>query len=124
MEKGNPTYEREGKAVIDFENMIAEGRRFALENMASSNQEEYKSIIEHSTSGILIGDNTGKIINWNPALENLTAINQADAIGLNIWDIYYKLSPKEFKTSGFYALLEKKNARYNQWISLLDEANL
>ena len=108
MEKGNPTSEKVGKAVIDFEDMIAESRGTASENIAFLHPEEYKSIIELSVVGILIGDSTGKIISWNTALENLTGIKQSNAIGLNIWDIHYQLSPKEFKTPDFFNILEKR----------------
>lgn len=108
MEKGNPTSEKVGKAVIDFEDMIAESRGAASENIAFLHPEEYKSIIELSVVGILIGDSTGKIISWNNALENLTGIKQSNAIGLNIWDIHYQLSPKEFKTPEFFSILEKR----------------
>ena len=82
--------------------MIAESRGTASENIAFLHPEEYKSIIELSVVGILIGDSTGKIISWNNALENLTGIKQSNAIGLNIWDIHYQLSPKEFKTPDFF----------------------
>jgi len=108
MEKGNPTSEKVGKAIIDFEDMIAESRGAASENIAFLHPEEYKSIIELSVVGILIGDSTGKIISWNTALENLTGIKQSNAIGLNIWDIHYQLSPKEFKTPDFFNILEKR----------------
>ena len=108
MEKGNPTSEKVGKAVIDFEDMIAESRGAASENIAFLHPEEYKSIIELSVVGILIGDSTGKIISWNTALENLTGIKQSNAIGLNIWDVHYQLSPKEFKTPDFFNILEKR----------------
>jgi len=108
MEKGNPTSEKVGKAIVDFKDMITEGRGAASENIAFLNPEEYRSIIELSVVGILIGDSTGKIISWNNALENLTGIKQSNAIGLNIWDIHYQLSPKEFKTPDFFNILENR----------------
>jgi PAS domain S-box-containing protein len=108
MEKGNPAYEREGKAIMDFENMITEGRGIASEGSSFINPDEYQSIIDLSVVGILIGDSTGKIVNWNNALENLTGIKQSDALGLHIWDIHYQLSPQEFKTPEFFAILEKR----------------
>lgn len=108
MEKGNPTFEREGKAVMDFENMIAEGRALASDNITFLNPEEYKSIIELSVVGIMIGDSNGRIINWNNALENLTGLKQEETIGMNIWEVHYQLSPKEFKTPEFSAILENR----------------
>lgn len=109
MEKGNPTYDEQvGKAVMDFEKMITEGKGATSVNKAFFNQEEYNNIIELSVVGILIGDHTGKIISWNNALENLTGIKQSEAIGFNIWDVYYQLSPKEFKSPEFFNILEKR----------------
>ena len=108
MEKGNLTSHKVGKAVIDFEEMIAEVRGIASENNAFINHEEYKNIIELSVVGILIGDTSGKIISWNNALENLTGIKESEALGLHIWDIHFQLSPKEFKTTEFFQILETR----------------
>ena len=116
MEKGAPTSEKVGKAVMEFEDMISEGKNIASENIEFLNPEEYKSIIELSVVGILIGDSSGKIISWNNALENLTGIKQSDAIGLNIWDIHYQLSPKEFKNAEFFHILE------NRLLSIINES--
>lgn len=116
MEKGVPTSEKVGKAVMEFEDMISEGKGIASENIEFLNPEEYKSIIELSVVGILIGDSSGKIISWNNALENLTGIKQSDAIGLNIWDIHYQLSPKEFKNAEFFHILE------NRLLSIINES--
>lgn len=116
MGKGVPSAEKVEKAVVDFEDMISESKRIASENIEFLNPEEYKSIIELSVVGILIGDSSGKIISWNDALESLTGINQSDAIGLNIWDIHYQLSPKEFKNPEFFHILEKR------LMSIIDES--
>lgn len=116
MEKGVPSSENVEKAIIDFEDMISESKGIASENVEFLNPEEYKSIIELSVVGILIGDSSGKIMTWNNALENLTGIKQSDAIGLNIWDIHYQLSPKEFKTPEFFHILEKR------LMSIIDES--
>jgi len=116
MEKGVPSSENVGKAIIDFEDMISESKGIASENIEFLNPEEYKSIIELSVVGILIGDSSGKIISWNNALESLTGIKQSDAIGLNIWDIHYQLSPKEFKNPEFFHILEKR------LMSIIDES--
>ena len=78
--RGNLTSHKVGKAVIDFEEMIAEVRGIASENNAFINHEEYKNIIELSVVGILIGDTSGKIISWNNALENLTGIKESEGI--------------------------------------------
>jgi PAS domain S-box-containing protein len=136
MEKGMPTSEKVGRTAMEFEDMISEGKGIASENIDFLNPEEYQSIIELSVVGILIGDSSGKIISWNNALENLTGIKQSDAIGLNIWDIHYQLSPKEFKNAEFFHILEKrllgiieesaywKRQVYEQKMTLLDGTDI
>jgi PAS domain S-box-containing protein len=101
MEKGSPTYHELGKRMFDLEDMIGDHRGTASENFALLNPEEYKSIIELSVVGILIGDSQGKIISWNTALENLTGYKQSETIDRYIWDIQYLLSIDEFKNAEF-----------------------
>lgn len=108
MEKGSPTYQELGKRVLDFEGMIGEQREDPSDNIAFLNQQEYKSITELSVNGILISNCEGKIISWNNALEILTGIKQSEAIGNNIWDIQYQLSPEEFKNSDLLNILERR----------------
>lgn len=98
MEKGSPTYQDLGKKVLAFEDILGEHRGTASENSTILNTEEYKSIIELSVVGVLISDCHGKIISWNNALEGLTGIRQADAVGRYIWEIQYQLSIDELKT--------------------------
>ncbi|MBV5315938.1 MAG: PAS domain S-box protein [Prolixibacteraceae bacterium] len=108
MEKGSPRYKELGKRVLDFEGMIGDHRVTTSENITFLNPEEYKSIIELSVVGILIGDSQGKIISWNSALENLTGIKQSEALGQYVWDIQYQISIEEFKTPEFLASIKKR----------------
>lgn len=108
MEKGGPTYQELGKKVLDFEDMIGDHRGIVSENISFLNPDEYKSIIENSVIGILIGDNQGKIISWNNALENLTGISQSDVLGHNIWDIQYQLSIEELKNAELLITFKKR----------------
>lgn len=111
MEKGSPTYHELGKKVFDFEDMIGDHRGTASDNFALLNPEEYKSIIELSVVGILIGDSHGKIISWNTALENLTGFKQSETLDRHIWDIQYQLSLDEFKNPEFLNALKIKLIR-------------
>jgi PAS domain S-box-containing protein len=107
MEKGSPTYQELGKKVLAFEDIIGEHKGTASDNNSILNTEEYKSIIELSIAGILISDCHGKIISWNNALEDLTGIKQAEAIGRYVWEVQYQLSPDEFRTPEFTNNLKK-----------------
>ncbi|MFA5327548.1 MAG: PAS domain S-box protein [Prolixibacteraceae bacterium] len=68
----------------------------------------YKSLAELSFLGIIIADKHGKIVSLNNSFENLTGIIQSDAIGLNMWDFLYFLTPNEYKTPEFLSILEKR----------------
>jgi len=108
MKKGDPTFDESGKIDIGFGERIADGFPFSSEFQKAFNSESYKHIVELSAFGVILGDNSGKIITWNKAMENLTGIKQTDAIGLNIWDTQYLLSPKELKNPEYLELLEKR----------------
>lgn len=111
MEKGSPTYHELGKKVLDFEEMIGDHRLNGSDYNAFLNPDEYKSIIELSVIGILIGDCHGKIISWNNAMEELTGIKQAEVVGRNIWDIQYKLYTEEIKGPEYLGILKARLIR-------------
>lgn len=108
MNRVSPIYQKREKGILGFEDMIGDRRGFTSENISFLNPEEYKSILELSVVGILIGDCDGNIISWNHALENLTGIKQPDTLGHKIWEIQYQLSSEEFKNSDLLSILEKR----------------
>ena len=50
-------------------------------------EEKFRSIIEQSSDGILLTDETGKVIKCNPAMERISGLTGADLIGQPIWDV-------------------------------------
>ena len=50
--------------------------------------EKFSHFVKFSTDGIIIISETGKVIVWNKALEEITEINAAQTIDKNIWEIY------------------------------------
>ncbi len=57
-----------------------------------------ENVIRYSTEGIAIFDETGKIIYWNLALEEITLIPASDTIGRNIRDIQMLFKPARSET--------------------------
>ena len=108
MKKGDPTLGESEKVDMSFGERIVDGFPFSSEFQKAFNSESYKHIVELSAFGVILGDSAGKIVSWNRAMEDLTGIKQSDAVGLNIWDIQYLLSPREFKTPEYFDLLEKR----------------
>jgi PAS domain S-box-containing protein len=61
-----------------------------------------QEILEHLTEGFLLLDNQGKIIIWNKALEEISGILQAEALGRFHHDVIFDLLPPEKKTKETY----------------------
>ncbi|MBI9050720.1 MAG: PAS domain S-box protein [Anaerolineaceae bacterium] len=60
----------------------------ALVEMAYKDIERrFNKVIMHSHDGIVIIDDTGKIIIWNQAMENLLTVKRSELIGRNVWDV-------------------------------------
>lgn len=53
-------------------------------------------LIDSSLDGIVMTDEQGRVIVWNPALEQLTGIPYTSAAGQYIWDILSRLTPEPY----------------------------
>lgn len=54
-------------------------------------EEKFRTTIQQMTDALLILDENGSVIEWNPATEKLTGIPAKDAFGTEIWNILPKL---------------------------------
>jgi K+-sensing histidine kinase KdpD len=61
-----------------------------------------------SRDGILLTSKSGSLIEWNPAMEQMTGLPRSDILGKQLWDIYLPLIPPEKRTPEFLGIL--KNA--------------
>lgn len=68
---------------------ITERKRAELELKES--EERFRSLIEQSSEGIILTDESGRIIEWNRAQAKMTGIPQDKAIGVPIWDMQFQL---------------------------------
>jgi len=68
------------------------------ENELKEGNERFHSLVENMLDGVILADEQGVIIEWNPAQSNITGIPQASALGANVWDIQYQaLTPERRK---------------------------
>jgi signal transduction histidine kinase len=58
-----------------------------------------------SQDGILLASESGSLIEWNPAMEQMTGLPRSDILGKQLWDIYRSLIPPEKRTPGFSEIL-------------------
>lgn len=56
-------------------------------------EEKIQKIVHYSRDGIIVTDERGRLAEWNPAMEQITGIVRADAIGKPLWDVMYSLRP-------------------------------
>lgn len=80
----------EGKGcIISVVQDITERKK--AEQALRESENKFRSIIENSNDGIVLTNETGKIIEWNVGQEKITKIKRRDAIGRDIWAIQYAL---------------------------------
>ena len=54
-------------------------------------EERFRSLIEQSSEGIILTNESGMIIEWNRAQAQMTGITQDKAIGVPVWEMQYQL---------------------------------
>jgi diguanylate cyclase (GGDEF)-like protein/PAS domain S-box-containing protein len=66
--------------------------RKQLQKILVENEEKFRSIVENSGDGILLTDEAGIIIEWNPAQAQLSGISREEALGQPIFEIIRRVS--------------------------------
>ena len=91
----NPT----GKvtSVVCTSKDITERKR--AEEALRISEEKFRSIVEQSTEGIVITNETGIISEWNSALEASTGLIRNNVVGLPLWEVHTRLAPDSSEKS-------------------------
>lgn len=91
---------------------ITERRR--MEDSLLKEQEKLRGVIENSADGIAVIDEEAKVIEWSPAMEEITGISRKDAIGRYHWDIQARLAlPEEHER---YDVREHSRRQVEQYL--------
>ena len=69
--------------------------RMAVMQKLEDSESKMSNFIEQSLDGIVIVDEEGKIIDWNPAQERITELPREEAIGKYCWDVFKEYLPEE-----------------------------
>ncbi len=80
--------------------------RRAYEERLRESEEKYRAAVEQSLDGMLLTDETGRIIEWNRGLVNLSGLVAEDVFGQPIWDVQFRLAPTAQRTPAHYAALK------------------
>jgi len=61
------------------------------EHALQESERKFRAIIEQATEGVMLVDEGGRIIEWNPANVRMTGLERADVIGMPFWDMLIKI---------------------------------
>lgn len=65
-------------------------------------EEKVRYFIEQSMEGIALLDESGRVVEWNPALEQITGWSRTEVLGRFQWDVQFLLTPSEYQTPERY----------------------
>ncbi len=68
------------------------------EEALRESEEKHRSIVEQFSEGLILTDESGRILEWNNACEKISGIERAAVLGRTIWDLSDDIIPPEFNT--------------------------
>ncbi|MBK8418454.1 PAS domain S-box protein [Candidatus Villigracilis saccharophilus] len=72
--------------------------KHGMEYKLRESESKFRKVVEHASDGIVLNDSRGNIIEWNPAMEQITGLKRSDVLGQSAADITFRLWPKETKS--------------------------
>lgn len=73
--------------------------RKLVEEALRQSETKFRSIVEQLSEGFALIDETGRIIEWNSVLEQMSGVRRDQAIGINYWDAQTPTAPPELAKS-------------------------
>jgi len=105
--------QREGQPPMDpdvcktLAHVIATSiQRKHAEDALRESETKFRTIIENLSEGILLVNEQGLVIECNPSQETLAGLRRDEIIGKPIWDIQFKLTPKDQQAPEFYERMQ------------------
>jgi len=89
-----------GKAcLMGFFHDVSE-RKYA-EDRLKDTESRFRSVMEQSSEGIILIDESGAIIEWNRAQEQITGRSRSEVLGRPTWEVIGELIPREKRSDQF-----------------------
>ena len=82
------------------------GQRRALDALEDS-EARLRSFFETTRESVTLIDEEGRIMEWNPAAEEISGIPKDEALGSFLWDLTFRLLPREHRTEERRAAIEE-----------------
>ncbi len=82
--------------------------RKRAEKDLQESEERFRTIIEQMNEGLVLLDERGTILEWNPAVEKLSEVPRPQAIGRPIWEVQYRLiDPQQQRPKDLHRFQER-----------------
>ncbi|WP_128694256.1 hybrid sensor histidine kinase/response regulator [Methanoculleus taiwanensis] len=81
-------------------------QKLALAALADS-ESKLRLFIETTRESVTLIDEEGKVIEWNPGAERISGITQEEALGSSLWDVTFRMLPRERRTEECRAAIEQ-----------------
>jgi PAS domain S-box-containing protein len=75
---------------------ITEQKRSSAE--LADSESRLRSFIETTQESVALVDEDGKMVEWNQASERITGIRKDEALGRYLWDLTFRMLPREHRT--------------------------
>lgn len=85
--------------------------RRQAEDALRESERKFHNVISESTDGIILLDESGRVIEFNRALEEITGLRREDALQRYLWDLLTQMTPRSSQ-------LEEGRARVREGIQL------
>ncbi len=76
------------------------------EEALRESEEKFRTLIEQNSEGVILLNEQGQVIEWNPAQERITGISRQEALEQFVWDLQFRLILPSRKTSANYEAMK------------------
>ena len=83
-------------------------RRRETERELRRSESRLRSFVETTRESVTLVDEEGKVIEWNTGAERITGIRKEEALGSCLWDLTFRMLPREHRTEERRALIEQR----------------
>ena len=105
--EGQPDLNMDVCKTLAHFSAVAIQRKKAEDELRES-MTKFQALIDNLSEGILLLDEQGLIIEWNPAKEQLTGFKRDQVIGKPIWDVQIQLMPDDKRTPEFLENMKQR----------------
>jgi diguanylate cyclase (GGDEF)-like protein/PAS domain S-box-containing protein len=88
--------------------------KHGIERKLRESENKFRSVIEHASDGIVLADSLGNIVEWNPAMEQITELKSSDVIGQQAAEVIFHLLPQEKRT------IDLRETTIKQWSAAIN----